>query len=164
MRNLIYILLYLLLCSSQCNAPYQADLACRNKSDDGNFRLSHSLQFSIKKAVISWAGGSVNVSIAYRIKNAHAAKPDSLDYNRFFLACSNGIPFDLVLSKPAAARQINPWLRTVVPTKSIDSVLHFISQGRYSREAAVTTFEKERFILRYSNGPPDTLTSVAMAD
>ena len=197
MRYLTYILLFLLPRSYDSNfpdygcrpdnsclpdygsrpysPPYEAKLVCRNHTNSCRFHCSHHLEISIKGAVVTWSGGSVDVSMNCRIRNTDSRRVDTIDYNRFLMGCSNGILIEQEIRKDAdknvadagnagrdgSAGSAGPGISTIAPLASRDTVLHFYSQGRYSRSAAIQAFSNERFFFRYSTGIIDTLASAA---
>jgi len=162
MKDLLCIFVYLVFNSHAGKPPYQEKLACRNKGKSCRFHVFHNLKCSIKSAVVTWSAGTIDVAIGYRIKNMNRKRPDSIDFNAVLMACSNNIPIEQTPRKvpancyPTSASGIV----SIGPSASIDTVLHFFSQGRYSRSAGVGTIKDGQFFIRYSSGPIDTLASV----
>lgn len=163
MKFLGYIFCCLLLCSYAGKPPYQAKLACRTRGNACRFHLTRDLEVSIKSAIATWTSGSVDVSIVYRIKNTNRIRPDSINFKALLMACSNGIPIQQETARDAAKDHTasDPDICTIRPSASIDTVLHFFSQGRFSRMAAIGTIKNDLFFLRHANGAIDTLVFAA---
>lgn len=156
----------LLLCSYIGKPLYQAKLTCRNKGNRCHLHLSHNLQLSIKDVVVTWFGGSVDISISCRFKNINRSNPDSIDFKILFMTCSNGIPIQQEEAKANVKDNstANPGIYPIPPSGSVDTVLHFFSQGRYSRSAAIATIRNDLFFLHLNNRAVDTLGFAAVQE
>lgn len=166
MRYLACCLLFVVLCSNDCNAPYNARKDCRDEGKRCQFHYSHHLEFSMKNANVSWWKGSVDIGIYYRVKNTSPDQRDSIDFSRFSAICSNGLQLvqGIAHTRSHGVTTFSPTVRSLAPGESVDSIFVFFTANNYSRKVAMELFKKERFFMRYSDELMDTLLSVTAND
>jgi hypothetical protein len=159
MRNVIVLLLLVTLCSNECNAPYRANIVCRDSEGHCKVQVHDSLELSMTGANVGWWKGTLDIGIYYTRKNTSIKSVDPLDYSCFSVVSSNGIKFHQTHSKDKIYGAA-----TIPPGETIDSIFVFYTAEKYSKKEALKILRNERFFFLYSHGSTDTLFTVVAAD
>ncbi|HWB92278.1 MAG TPA: hypothetical protein VG605_10510 [Puia sp.] len=158
MRNVVCVLLIIVLCSNECNAPYRAKIVCDESDSTCRVRLHNSLEFLMNGATVGWWKGSLGISIYYRGRNTSGAVGDSIDYSRFSVVSSNGIKFYQAGRKTGAGAYAGVY--TYAAGAAVDTSITFYSVDKYPKARGMEILKHERFFLVYADGRMDTLVTV----
>lgn len=158
MRYMVCVLLFIVLCSNECNAPYKAKILCGGRGDSCRFRFDNSLEFLMNAATVGWWKGSLGITLYYRGKNTSGAVGDSIDYRRFSVVGSNGAKFYQAGRKAGAAEY--PAVYTYAAGAAVDTSITFYSVDNYSKARGMEILKNQRFFLVYADGRVDTLVTV----
>jgi hypothetical protein len=167
MRNAVVILLFILLCSNECNKPYTARVTCKNGQSSCTVKLPGPLTFSIQWASVNLWKHRLEVGIRYKVDNAGNAQAAPIDYNSFSVISSKGIKLahwrkEAGINGTASA---SGGILLVPPGGGIDSILVFYSADKYSEKEGLGLLKDDSFSFLYStNGQTDTICKIAADD
>jgi hypothetical protein len=167
MRNAVVILLFILLCSNECNKPFAARVTCKNGQPSCTVKLHGPLTFSIQWASVNLWKHRLEVGIRYKVDNAVNVQAEPIDYNSFSVISSRGIKLAQLWKKAGTngTASASGNILMVPPGGGMDSILVFYSADKYSEKEGLGLLKDGSFSLLYStNGQTDTICKIAADD
>ena len=166
MRNLILILLTIILCSNECNKPYDAKVICASGQKECKVKMHNSLEFSVHWADVNVWKHRVEVAVRYRIINTSSIQADSINYTAFSLISASGIKLNQWHKGVGrdGTTSVNSGIHTLAPGGQIDSILIFYSPEKYSKDKGLDLLMRDQYSFIYSNGRTDTICKIEADD
>jgi hypothetical protein len=167
MRNAILILIFIVLCSNECNMPYRAKTFVNYQLVDSvNLTLANHMELTFRYSDLDWRHKTIGAAAFCYITNP-TPTVQLLDRNLFSVVSSRGIQFKMTPMQVENNLKTNtvPDQYPVAPNQKEYYVFVFVSVQKYSKQQAFSLLKKDTIYFLYKrNIIADTLFGIAASD
>lgn len=166
MRNVILILIFIVLCSNECNIPYRAKTLVNNHPVDSlNLTLSNHLELCFHFADLDWSHKLIGAAAFCDLSNP-TNSVQLLDRHLFSAFSYRGIQFKMNPMQIENNLKVStlPNEYPVAPNQKQDYVFVFSSVKEYSKQQAIDLLKKDTIFFLLRRGSTDDTLFKIIAD
>jgi hypothetical protein len=167
MRNVVLILIFIVLCSNECNMPYRAKTIFNNHPVDIlNLTLTNHLELCFHFSTLDWRHKLIGAAVFCEIANP-TQTVQLLDRHLFSAVSYRGIQFKMNPMQVENNLKVSavPDEYPVAPNQKQDYVFVFSSVEKYSKQQAIGMLKTDTVFFLYNRKTViDTLFGIVASD